>query len=208
VAERHLAAARAQGALVTVLRLGEVMPSADNGSPNAVALSHLLISAFLRLGVRPDAPIRSDYTPVDYVAARVVAAVCDRSCWGGTLNVFHPESVDFASAFGVPAVSCREFLTRVRAEALATGGREPTLLASLLPGRPDADEHELRTAFAALLTDNASMFRKDECRRLEEGWEFTDEPLDGAIAAYRNHFLPQGASGPADPLDPCQVPAG
>jgi amino acid adenylation domain-containing protein/thioester reductase-like protein len=198
VAERHLAEARTRGALVTVLRLGEVMPSADNGSPNAVALSHLLVSAFLRLGVRPGVEIRSDYTPVDYAAARVVAAVLDRAVWGRTLNVLHPESVDYAAAFGVPAVSCGEFLARVRAEAAATGGRELTSLASLLPGRPGADEDELRPAYAALLTDNASMFRKDECRRLEERWRLTDPPLDEAIAAYRNRLLP-GDTGPLDP---------
>lgn len=208
VAERHLAAARAKGALVTVLRLGEVMPSEDNGSPNATALSHLLLSAFLRLGVRPDAEIRSDYTPVGYAAARVVAAVLDRTVWGRTLNVFHPESVDFAAVFDVPVVSCADFLTRVREEALATGGRELTSLASLLPGRPDADESELRPAFDALLTDNAAMFRKDECRRLEERRRLTDPPLDSAIAAYRNHLMPPGTPGPADPLDPRQVPAG
>ncbi|MGH3376669.1 MAG: non-ribosomal peptide synthetase [Actinoallomurus sp.] len=208
IAERHLAEARAQGALVTVLRLGEVMPSEDNGSPNAVALSHLLISAFLRLGVRPDAAIRSDYTPVDYAAARVVAAVCDRAVWGRTLNVLHPESVDFGEAFDIPVVSCGEFRTRVREEALATGARELTVLSSLLPGEPDADEAELRPAFAAMLTDNAAMFRKDECRRMEERWQLADGPLDGAIAAYRSRLLPPGTSGPAGPRDPRQVPAG
>ena len=202
VAERYLAEARARGALVTVLRLGEVMPSADNGSPNAVALSHLLVSSFLRLGVRPGVQIRSDYTPVDYAAERIVAAVRDRAVWGRTLNVLHPESVDYAAAFGVPAVSCGEFLARVREEAIATGGRELTSLASLLPGRPDTAEEELRPVFAALLTDNAAMFHKDECRRLEERWRLTDPPLDGAIAAYRNRLLPAG------PLDPAQVPAG
>lgn len=206
VGERHLAETRTRGALVTVLRLGEVMPSADNGSPNAVALSHLLVSAFVRLGLRPGVEIRSDYTPVDYAAARIVAAVCDRAVWGRTLNVLHPESVDYAAAFGVPAVPCGEFLARVREEAVGTGGRELTSLASLLPGRTDAAEDELRPVFAALLTDNAAMFHKDECRRLEDRWGLTDPPLDGAIAAYRNHLLP--AEPPADPLDPAQVPAG
>jgi hypothetical protein len=102
-------------------------------------------------------------------------------------------------------VSCGEFLARVRAESQATGGRELTSLASLLPGHPDTGEDELRPAFAALLTDNASMFRKDECRRLEERWRLTDPPLDGAIAAYRNRLLPPDTSGPAGPL--AQVPA-
>ncbi len=202
VAERHLADARERGALVTVLRLGEVMPSADNGSPNTLALSHLLLSSCARLGVRPDARIRSDYTPVDQAAARVVAAVTDRGVWGRALNVFHPESVDFTEVSEAPQVSCGEFLARVREAALETGDRELTSLASLLPGLPDEDE--LRAAFAELLTDNPALFRKDECRRLEERWGLADGPLDEAIAAYRARLA---LAAPADPLDQ-GVPAG
>ncbi|GAA4616717.1 hypothetical protein GCM10023195_74410 [Actinoallomurus liliacearum] len=203
VAERHLAAARARGALVTVLRLGEVMPSEDNAYPNTSALTHLLLAAFPRLGVRPDAAILSDYTPVDYVAARVVAAVCDRDAWGRTFNVFHPESVDFGAVMApLPAIPCGDFLARVREAALATGDRELTALASLLPGRPDADERTLKEAFAAMLTDNPRLFRKDECRLLEERGELTDGRLDGAIAAYRDRLVRGETPEPHDALGP------
>jgi amino acid adenylation domain-containing protein/thioester reductase-like protein len=203
VAERYLAAARARGALVTVLRLGEVMPSADNGYPNASALTHLLLAAFPRLGVRPDAAILSDYTPVDHVAARVVAAVCDPDAWGRTFHVFHPESVHFGEVLAsVPAIPCGDFLARIREAALATGDRELTALASLLPGRPDADERTLKNAFAAMLTDNPRLFRKDECRRLEERWGLTDGRLDGAIAAYRARLVRGEIPEPHDALGP------
>ena len=95
VAERQLAEAARQGATVTVLRLGEVMPGQQDATPNAVALTHLLLSAIHRLGAAPDAAIVSDYSPVDYVAARVTAAVLDRDAWGRALHVFRPGSVRF-----------------------------------------------------------------------------------------------------------------
>ncbi len=205
VAERYLAGARERGALVTVLRLGEVLPSEDNGHANPVALTHLLLSAFVRLGVRPDAPIRSDYTPVDYAAVRILAAVRDRETWGRTLHVLHPESVNFGEALPVTPVPCGEFVRRVRDAALASGDRDLTSLASLLPGRPDADEDELRDAFAEMLTDNPALYGKDECRRLEERWGLTDGPLDGAIAAYHERLSLQNAAGP---LDTPHVPTG
>ncbi|MDN3353818.1 amino acid adenylation domain-containing protein [Actinomadura sp. DC4] len=200
VAERYLAHARERGALVTVLRLGEVLPSEDNAHPNPAALTHLLLSAFLRLGVRPDADIRTDYTPVDYAAARVVAAVRDRGVWGGTLHVFHPESVTLGAALPVAPVPCAEFLRQVLDVAFATGDRDLASLAALLPG-PGADsgEDELKRSLADLLTDNPALFRKDECRRLEERWGLTDGPLHGAIAAYGAHLtaLQAGTAGPA-----------
>jgi thioester reductase-like protein len=205
VAERYLAAARRRGAVITVLRLGEVMPSADNTYPNPRALTHLLLSAFHRLGACPDVTIRSDYTPVDYVASRVVAAVLDREAWGRTLHVFHPESVCFTEAFarfspaGAPAsrITCADFLARLSEAARETGDRELTTLAALLPS-PDGvsgvsevsgeDENALRRIFSELLTDNAALFRKDECRKLEQRWQLTDGQLDGPIAAYHAYL--------------------
>ncbi|HUR01689.1 MAG TPA: amino acid adenylation domain-containing protein [Nonomuraea sp.] len=189
IAERYLAEARRRGALVTVLRLGEVMPSADNGFPNPVAFTHLLLSAFLRLGVRPDVATRSDYTPVDYVAARVAAAVCDRAAWGRTLHVFRAESVCFDDVLlragaAIAPIPCRDFVTLVREAGRATADRELTTLASLLPTPRGTDEDELRQAFAGLLTDNPALFRKDECRRLEQRWQLDDGSLDGSITAY------------------------
>ncbi|MDG4766017.1 non-ribosomal peptide synthetase [Solwaraspora sp. WMMD406] len=137
VAERHLDHARRRGATVTVLRLGEVLPSAVGAHPHRRALTHLLLTAFHRLGVRPDVVVRSDYTPVDYVARRVVASVTDTLAWGRTLHVFHPQSVclgDVLSAAGDPIqrVGCARFLDRLEAAA-RSGDPELALLRRLLP---------------------------------------------------------------------------
>jgi len=193
VAERHLAQARRLGAAVTVLRLGEVLPGRDRPHPNTRALTHLLLSAIYRLGVAPDAQILSDYTPVDYAAARIVASVLDRAAWGRVLHVFHPRSVDFASVLpdaGAPVrrVGCAEFLARLGSAAGESGDRELAALAALLPAPGAGDEVALRRELAALLTDNASLYRKDECLRLEERWQLTDGDLRDPIVAYRDYL--------------------
>ena len=201
VAERYLAAARERGATVTVLRLGEVMPSADNGIPNPLALTHLLASAMIRLRVRPDADIKTDFSTVDYVAARIVAAVRDRTVWGDTLHVLHPSSVNFAALLDTAdsppeRVSCREFLRRLRDEAERTGERDLAALAALLPSDPDAvDEAGLRYAFDTLLTDNATLYRADRCRAAEARWALAESPVHDAISAYHG-FLSRSVPGP------------
>ncbi len=195
VAERYLSRARSEGALITVLRLGEVMPSAANGEPNQLALTNLLLSTFFRLGIRPDAQIRSDYTPVDYAARRIVSAVLDRTAWGSTMHVLHPASVSFVGLFDAPGgtdvtmprTSCREFLVRLRAAAGQTGDRDLSALAALLPG-PDLPEADLRDAFDDLLTDNAALYRKDSCLRAERRWGLADDSLDAAMAAYHDYL--------------------
>lgn len=193
VAERYLAQARRQGACVTVLRLGEVMPGGDRVHPNTRALTHLLLSGIHQVGVAPDAAIRSDYTPVDYATARIVASVLDGDAWGRVLHVFHPQSVDFAAALtdaGAPVsrASCAGFLGRLREAAGQTGDRELAALAALLPAPDSLDEAALRRELAALLTDNATLYRKDECRRLEERWQLADDDLSGPIVAYRDYL--------------------
>jgi amino acid adenylation domain-containing protein/thioester reductase-like protein len=206
VAERYLAEARRRGAVITVLRLGEVLPSQEHTQPNPLALTHLLLSAIHRLGCWPDVPIRSDYTPVDYAAARVAAAVVDRAAWGRTLHVFHPDSVDFAevlSRAGAPVarVSGTEFLARLHAAADA-GDRDLGRLAALLPAPPalpatatlDEAVGGIGPGGAALrelgglLTDNPALFRKDECHRLEQRSRLADGDLRGPIDAYRGYL--------------------
>ena len=193
VAERYLAQARRQGATITVLRLGEVMPDERNIYPNVRALTHLLLQAIHQLGVYPDAAVRSDYTPAGYVGARVLAAVLDQAVWGKTLHVFHPDSVDLAEVLAtagaaVTRTSCAEFLTSLRAGADRSGSAELAGLAALLPDPASRDEAGLRCELAALLTDNPSLFAKDECRQLEERWRLRDGDLRGPIAAYRAHL--------------------
>jgi hypothetical protein len=189
------------------------MPSEAHAYPNPLALTHLLLSAIHRLGVWPDATIRSDYTPVDYVAARVVAAVRDRRAWGRTLHIFHPESVCFAEALslaGAPVrrTTCGDFLTRLREASRKPGEREFARLAALLPAPDGQDEAALRRALRGLLTDNPALFRKDECRRLERRWRLADGRLHGPIAAYRSYLgLPAAGPGERAAPRPLRVPA-
>ncbi|HEY2576054.1 MAG TPA: amino acid adenylation domain-containing protein [Streptosporangiaceae bacterium] len=208
VAERYLAEARHRGAAITVLRLGEVLPGQRNVHPNTRALTHLLLSAIHQLGACPDAAIRSDYTPVDYASARIVAAVLDRAAWGRALHVFHPRSVDFTVALAAPGasvdrLSCAGFLERLRDAARQTGNRELAALAALLPAPGGHGEPALRRELAALLTDNASLYRKDACRRLEERWQLTDGDLRGPMTAYRAYL-----AATAQPSQARPAPAG
>ena len=55
-----------------------------------------------------------------------------------------------------------------------TGDRELAGLAALLPAPGGRDEPALRRELAALLTDNPSLYGRDECRRLEQRWRLTD----------------------------------
>ena len=173
VAERILAAARERGAPVTVYRLGELMPASDNGRPHTRALTHLLLTAFHRLGVRPDVPMRTDYTPVDEAAARLVAAVRAAEPPSGAVHVFHGRSVDLTllpalAGTDLPAVPEAEFLERLR------GATEHATLAGLLAG----------SGLHTLLTDNPALFTRDACVALDRRHGLDDGPLAAAVVAY------------------------
>lgn len=175
VAERIVLEARRRGAPVTIYRLGELMPARDNGVPNGRALTHLLLNAFHRLGVCPDVPMLTDYTPVDEAAARLVAGLRDRETRDGVVHVFHGRSVSLTDVtpMAVRRVPEAEFLGALRA---ADADPELALLLSLLSG----PAVELRT----LLTDNPALFAKDACVALDRRHGLADGPLDEAIAAY------------------------
>ncbi|MDT0379379.1 amino acid adenylation domain-containing protein [Streptomyces sp. DSM 42041] len=176
VAERLVLAARAAGLPARVYRLGEVMPAADNGAPNAKALTHLLLAAFRRLGLRPGVPMRSDYSPVDEVAATLIAALGEDPGTGpGALHVLRRESLDFAGlpvAEGAPARSVPPgaFLAAV-AEAAADDEDEPGSPLPLLHGILTARRHlagedttgsptdaEAERLLTGLLVDNPALF--------------------------------------------------
>lgn len=191
VGECLLESARAQGALVTVLRLGEVMPAADNGLPNRAALSNLLLSAFQRLGVRPDVDICSDYTPVDYAGRRIVAAVLDQSVWGTSLHIRHSHRVSFTRLFSdlgahLTTVSCTDFVATLA--AAGARDRELRLLAALLPAPGTLTEAELRTELAETLTDNVSRYGNASAATAQQRWGLVDEPLDPWLAAYHRYL--------------------
>jgi amino acid adenylation domain-containing protein/thioester reductase-like protein len=208
VAERLVLAARAAGAPARVYRLGELMPAADNGAPNSRALTHLLLAAFSRLGVRPDVPMRSDYTPVDEAAALLVAALHDTPLPSGgapggasALHVFRAGSVDFAGlpvpTTGTPARSATAgaFLAAL-AEGAAADADDPDsplpLLHGVLAARrclagqesEQITEDEARLQLSELLVDNPTLFTKDAAAALATRHGLCEQPLHAATAAY------------------------
>jgi amino acid adenylation domain-containing protein/thioester reductase-like protein len=227
VAERLLLEARRRGAPITLYRLGEVMPAADNGYPNRRALSHLLLCAVHRLGVRPATPMQTDYTPVDYVADRLVAGLGDPAVRGRALHVFHSARVDLGGLLATPevcypAVPDPEFLARLRHAAASADAPElDTLLALLVRApagsspnpdlapdaapdqAPDRAPDPATPSFAALLTDNPRLFRKDECGKLDRRHGLREDPLAESVAAYRAFLAVQ-----APPLPVGAVAAG
>ncbi|MBA2676213.1 thioester reductase domain-containing protein, partial [Ramlibacter sp.] len=190
VAERLVRNARGAGLSATVYRLGEVMPSPLHGLPNQRALTHFLLSACVRLGAVPDADIRTDWSPADYVARRVVAGVFEPAAWNRDYHVIHPESVSITDALArsgmpLPVLSCRDWLARLDEVVAATQPlpRELALVRGFLPDK-SLPESALAAAFAGLLTDNARLFRRDATAALEQPHGWQDGQLDAAMAAY------------------------
>jgi amino acid adenylation domain-containing protein/thioester reductase-like protein len=184
VAERQLARARAAGATVTVLRLGEVMPAAS-GPANPRALTHLLLTAFARLGACPDTVLRSDYTPVDWAAQVTVAALLDPAAHGRDLHVLRPESVCLTSVLpraGVPLerVAPAEF-RRLVAAAARDGQPELVTLAGILRRLPGALDR--------LVVDNSRLFRADAGGKLAERAGLPPPDLDRGIRGYAGRLV-------------------
>jgi len=179
VAERLLARAREGGATVTVLRLGEVMPSAA-GSANPRALTHLLLTAFAQLRACPDVALRSDYTPVDWAARVAVAALSDPTAAGRDLHVLHPDSVCLTSVLpraGVPLerLDPDGFRRRVADAAAGSRGELATLDGMLrrLPGGLDR-----------LVVDNPALFRADAGIQLAARAGISPPDIGRAIRGY------------------------
>ncbi|MFI1380569.1 amino acid adenylation domain-containing protein [Embleya sp. NPDC020886] len=157
---------------VTVLRLGEVMPAVDAAAvPNPTALTHLLLTAFDRLGAVPRATIRSDYSPVDTIARAIGEAIRDPAMHGRAAHLFSPGSVHFDELADVHAerVSCTHFLSRLRTAA-ADGDAESGMLLAIVEhraaGRGD-DEADLREVLENLLQDNSALFTTSHTRPKE-----------------------------------------
>ncbi|HEV3106111.1 MAG TPA: non-ribosomal peptide synthetase [Trinickia sp.] len=192
VAERLMLDARAKGVPVTVFRLGEVMPAAPDGIPNARALTHFLLSAIVRMKARPAVAIRSDWSPVDYVARRVVTAIFDVDAWNRAYHVFHPDSICFARAFeragvALATLSCGEWLAELDARIAQGGPRELSMLRSLLPQAGGSDA-ALAAAFEAVLTNNPLLFSRAGCETLERRHGLDGGDVHGAVAAYGRYL--------------------
>ncbi|MEO3764614.1 amino acid adenylation domain-containing protein [Streptomyces sp. B5E4] len=195
VAEKLLLRARELGAPVTIYRLGEIMPAADNGVPNPRALTHLLLSAFHEAGVRPAVPMRTDYTPVDETAARLAAGLAEGPA-GADYHVFRTESVDLAAVGLSPAGAAdaadggarplppREFMATLAAAAEADERSASALLHAVLTSLPATGADGVPD-FAGLFVDNPRLFTRAGCAALDERHGLRDGPLDKAFAAYR-----------------------
>jgi len=99
VAERLLVEARTRGVSTVTYRLGEVMPHSRTGIANSRALLDTLIRACLRLGLSFETSLRVDYTPVDYVARFLSAAMTARTLATPVFHVFHPDGQRLESIF-------------------------------------------------------------------------------------------------------------
>ncbi|WP_235618999.1 non-ribosomal peptide synthetase [Embleya scabrispora] len=170
VAERLVLAA--DDLPVTVLRLGEVMPAADAAAvPNPTALTHLLLTAFERLGTVPRATIRSDYSPLDTIARAIVDAIRDPAPRGRAAHLFSPGSVHFDDLAGARAqrVPCSLFLSRLRTAA-AAGDAELGALLAVFEHRAAGcgdDEAGIRAVLENLLQDNPALFTTSHTRPKE-----------------------------------------
>ncbi|MCD5310776.1 non-ribosomal peptide synthetase [Kineosporia babensis] len=164
VAERLLQSA--SDLPVTVLRLGEIMPAAGAVQQNSSAVTHLLLSAFERLGAVPMAQLRSDFTPVDEAARVVVRSVREQAVWGRALHVFRPGTVLFDEIpAGAARISCTAFIERLReTEELST------LLAIIEHRAAGAldEEASARATLENLLQDNPLHFDRSVSAGFEE----------------------------------------
>ena len=188
IAERMLLKACAYGASITIFRLGEVMPSTNQPFPNTRALTHLLLSAFIQLNAIPDIGIRSDWSPVDYVACRVTAAIFDPSSSNCIYHVFHPDSIDFTQVLQCAGITlnklpCDKWLAHLERKIAENVSHELNVLRYLLLLNT-ADATTLSCAFSRALTDNPRLFSRVACSKLEDERKLDDCNLFTSIISY------------------------
>lgn len=97
VAECLLERARLSGLRVSILRLGEVMPSAATGADNQSSFFSNLVKLVVQSQCGPKTDAKIAYTPVDYVTQILSRMIrcnnIDQSF--KNYHLFHPESVSF-----------------------------------------------------------------------------------------------------------------
>jgi hypothetical protein len=148
-------------------RLGEVMPHSRTGIANGRALLDTLIRSCLRLGLSFETALRVDYTPVDYVARFLSAAMTARALATPVFHVFHPEGQlletifeSFRSAgFTLRPVPYPVFHEALR-DACAASAVDPDLLLTLalLPDPSDADPVRWEAQLAEIVADAGRRF--------------------------------------------------
>lgn len=167
VAERLLVEARTRGVSTVTYRLGEVMPHSRTGVANSRALLDTLIRACLRLGLSFETSLRVDYTPVDYVARFLSAALTARTLPTPVFHVFHPDAQPLEAIFksfrtagfmirSVPYPAFHEALRN----ACAAPAADPDLLLTLalLPDPSNASAGRWEAQLAEIVADAGGRF--------------------------------------------------
>lgn len=162
VAERLVARARENGLDAAIYRLGEIMPSTTGGQPNEQALTHGFLHACVLLRAVPDAPILSDWTPVDIVARFVATRLRCPEGQGRDHLVCCDAPVDLGAALvkngvALDIVPCDRWIDRLDRVIEMAPERPLKLLRSLLP--EDPSDLEARRALSTLFVDYATRFR-------------------------------------------------
>ncbi|MEA3210677.1 MAG: hypothetical protein QOE70_3734 [Chthoniobacter sp.] len=108
IAEKLLAAARAQGLPVNIYRPGLPIGNASSGPGSADDLVWRVLKACLELGSGPTLEIDTFITPVDYISQAIVHLSRQRELAGQTFHLVHPQRhtvsdlLRSARSFGYP----------------------------------------------------------------------------------------------------------
>jgi amino acid adenylation domain-containing protein/thioester reductase-like protein len=201
VAERLVAKARGRGIAAVTYRLGEVMPHSNTGVANARALLDTLLRSCLKLGLSFSTSLQLDYTPVDYVARFLSAAIKSPAPAAPVLHVFHPKSQALESVFErfrqagfqLKCVSYCEFHRALREAAGATAADPDLLLTlALVPEPHDTDHDENEVALTQIVGDAGKRFScagtLAAVERMGISWP---SPAEAALAAYAAYHRDQ-----------------
>jgi amino acid adenylation domain-containing protein/thioester reductase-like protein len=215
VAERLVAQARGRGLAAITYRLGEVMPHSNTGVANARALLDTLIRSCLKLGLSFATSLRLDYTPVDYVARFLSAAIAAPTPPTSVFHVFHPQPRALATifesfrqaGFQLQCVSYREFHRALR-EAAAAAAADPDLLLTLaLMPEPHNTDHDENDATLTQLVGDAGQRFSCTCTlaaidRMGISWPSPGPAVLAAYAAYHRDQFQRAAAATRRFLQP------
>ncbi|WP_051872263.1 non-ribosomal peptide synthetase [Streptomyces sclerotialus] len=199
VAERLVQEAADRGLTVAVHRLGEVMPSARTGVPNAGACIELLVRACLRTGTYVTGDVSVDYTPVDHVGALLLTALTDHR--DGYFHLLRPHGLAldellgaFGHAFGLHKATYEEFWHLLHAASM-DDPRDGDLARALavLPVPSNGHEDVPGQGLAELFHDSTALFSTDRATELAERAGLRTAPVGPAeielyVAHHRERF--------------------
>lgn len=200
VAERLYGLARSRGIPVSVYRLGEVCAHSRTGVANPRALLDTLVTACLRLGLRPPLPGRTDWTPVDAVARTLVAALYTGRGKDPVVHLLDPGGLGVGEVLDAVAarsalrpVPYPRFWAELRERAVADDDEQLTRLLTVLPD-PDP-EADLPDRLAGLFTDAGRHYARPRADRLLDDLGLNWPPVRGPVLTrYADHAVAQARS--------------